>query len=214
MILILVVVLPVAACQVLLSPNVSGQSYWTVTLTTTTNSTTYRTTLTGNESDVPVQSALLGFLAQQAIAHGALIFATLTAAFAFAVGFRKLDGKLRRLAYWLATGALFTLSIYSLLRLFFYSQFSNFVLEYPPEYAASLCTTVSLDSHVHYGGFTWYFSCVQDIVIKRSYFSHQFLSVPAVYFLGGVTRFSLVPSIILGFVIATVFTKLFVQKDL
>jgi hypothetical protein len=83
------------------------------------------------------QSVVLGFVGQQAIAHAAVIFATLTAAFAFATGFKqKKDGPALSL-YVLLLTVLLSGSIYALIRAYYYGVLSNAVLNSGPAVQAN-----------------------------------------------------------------------------
>jgi RsiW-degrading membrane proteinase PrsW (M82 family) len=156
-----------------------------------------------------IQSDLLSFVAQESIAHAGLIFATLTAAFTFAVGFgKRLNGTTQKVAYFLVLSLLFTLSCYAGLRLLFYGQLTNAVLNYPPEYTSMLCTDNSLDPRIHVGGLTWYYFCLRIVTFGGWHFF-----IPLDYF-GGVTIPSLITSVIVGVVLALVFTRLFTATKL
>lgn len=79
------------------------------------------------------QSDLLGFLGQQDIAHAAAIFATFTAAFAFATGFRKkLSVPLGVQTYVIGLTVLFSSATYSAIRLYFYGLLATVVLNHSP----------------------------------------------------------------------------------
>ncbi|MGA3405754.1 MAG: hypothetical protein ABSD49_08500, partial [Candidatus Bathyarchaeia archaeon] len=82
------------------------------------------------------QSYLLSFLGQQAIAHAAEIFATLTAAFAFATGFKHKKTDTGTQLYVLILTVLFTWSIFAFFRAYYYGVFSNTVLHGSPNPSA------------------------------------------------------------------------------
>jgi hypothetical protein len=86
-----------------------------------------------------LQSDILNYLVQESLAHAALIFATLAAAFTFAAGFRrrlatgplKVHDLLRnrfRLIYFVVLSALFFVTIYAFFRFFFYANITSFLL--------------------------------------------------------------------------------------
>ena len=86
-----------------------------------------------------VQADLLSFLAQESLAHAALVFATLAAAFTFTTGMRsrKQNGKTSQ---WTVnelrvmggiTFFLFSVAIYALFRFTFYAALADFALNNP-----------------------------------------------------------------------------------
>ncbi len=85
------------------------------------------------------QSDVLGFVGQQAIAHAAEIFATLTAAFTFATGFKNVKSRTGTWLYVLFLTVLLTGGIYAFLRAYYYGVLSNAVFnQEPPGNIASL----------------------------------------------------------------------------
>ena len=75
------------------------------------------------------QTDLLNFAAQQAIAHAALIFATLTATFTFASGFKpKANSRKAKTFYVILLALLMSGAVYAGFRLYFYGQISGTVL--------------------------------------------------------------------------------------
>ena len=77
------------------------------------------------------QATLLSYLAQEALAHAALIFATLAAAFTFATGFKKTLSKHQRVPLYVYGGILFVLflvAVYALLRFILYAGLTEFLL--------------------------------------------------------------------------------------
>lgn len=87
-----------------------------------------------NVGILDIKSDILSFVAQQAIAHGAIIFATLTAAFTFAVGFKD---KLQNAKWWVIELyftfllGLFFVTCYAVIRLYIYGKYMNLVLNPP-----------------------------------------------------------------------------------
>lgn len=82
------------------------------------------------EAPIDVQASLLSYVGQQAIAHAATIFATLTAAFAFAAVQKKLGGS-RTTFFVLILSILLAGAIYAGLRLYYYGLLSGVVLGLP-----------------------------------------------------------------------------------
>ena len=79
-----------------------------------------------------VQASLLSFVGQQAIAHAAAIFATLTAAFTFATVQKKLDGDRTAFCVFILS-ILLAGSIYAGLRLYYYGLLSGIIQGYHGE---------------------------------------------------------------------------------
>jgi len=81
------------------------------------------------------QSDMLSFVGQEAIAHAAGIFATLTAAFTFATGFKKFAVEKRhkqgRTVYILSLSFLLFLSVYLGIRLISYGALAATVAKLP-----------------------------------------------------------------------------------
>ncbi len=79
-----------------------------------------------------LQTDLLNYVVQEALAHAALIFATLAAAFAFATGFQNSmkngNRKLSLYVYGAVLSLLFLVAIYAFLRFAFYANLANFLL--------------------------------------------------------------------------------------
>jgi hypothetical protein len=80
------------------------------------------------DAGTDIQASLLSFVGQQAIAHAATIFATLTAAFTFAVVQRKPVVGNRRTFCVLILSLLLAGGIYAGLRLYYYGVLSGIVL--------------------------------------------------------------------------------------
>lgn len=114
--------------------------------TTSTNSLSGNQTSTQTNQMMPIatsQSVVLGFVGQQAIAHAAVIFATLTAAFAFATGFKQKKSRRAMWLYVLLLALLLSGSIYALIRGYYYGELSNTVLNGPASQDQQLCTQVN-----------------------------------------------------------------------
>jgi hypothetical protein len=82
------------------------------------------------------QSIVLGFVGQEAIAHGAIIFATLAAAFTFATGFKitaRTHTRGRVSLYVVLLTILLSGAIYAFLRMFYYGQLSTATLTLCPQ---------------------------------------------------------------------------------
>ena len=81
-----------------------------------------------------LQADILNYLVQEALAHAALIFATLAAAFAFATGFQKKlkkgtnNRELSLYVYGAVLSLLFLVAIYAFLRFAFYANLADFLL--------------------------------------------------------------------------------------
>lgn len=114
----------VAVISFLGSSIVIGQSLTVSQMNSSTSTTTDISTY---------QSYLLSFLGQQAIAHAAEIFATLTAAFAFATGFKHKKTVTGTQLYVLVLTVLFTWSIYAFFRAYYYGVLSSVVLNGSPK---------------------------------------------------------------------------------
>jgi hypothetical protein len=119
-IVLLVVVIGIYASGISQPTTATGVSP-TVTVTTTVTSAVDNST---------IQSYVLSFVGQEAIAHAAAIFATLGAAFTFAAGFRKNPGNIALYVFILSF--LFGTALYVILRLIFYGLLSALVLQNPP----------------------------------------------------------------------------------
>lgn len=79
------------------------------------------------------QSDMLSFVGQEAIAHAAGIFATLTAAFAFATGFKeKIRQEQDRTVFILCLSFLLALTVYLAIRMYSYGALSATVATLPP----------------------------------------------------------------------------------
>lgn len=78
----------------------------------------------------PFQSYVLAFVGQEAIAHAAEIFATLTAAYTFATGFKKITSSTGFWLYVLFLTVFLTGGVYAFLRVYYYGLLSNVVLNF------------------------------------------------------------------------------------
>ena len=79
-----------------------------------------------------IQTDLLAYAGQQAIAHAVLIFAILTAAFTFATGFKdKIRKKSASILYFIILAPLIFGSFWATVRLYFYGQMVQIVLNTP-----------------------------------------------------------------------------------
>lgn len=86
-----------------------------------------------------LQTDLLNYAVQESLAHAALIFATLAAAFTFATGYPKTRPSSRKhwtsneiRVYGMILFSLFLVSIYALFRFAFYAAITNSLLTYAP----------------------------------------------------------------------------------
>lgn len=140
--LVLLVILPLVTIPPLSIPMSLAHSYSARTMQETTHydTTTTTTTTTNITSAVrfDVQANLLNFLAQESVAHAALVFATLSAAFAFAsvrsnaAGVRKRKWSSREMqVFGVVTFLLILVAIYALFRFMFYAALSDYALNHP-----------------------------------------------------------------------------------
>jgi hypothetical protein len=83
-------------------------------------------------SPFDIQSDILNYLVQESLAHAALIFATLAAAFAFATGFRprivSWKRKLHCSFYFVVLFVLFIVAVYAFFRFVYYAQLTSYLL--------------------------------------------------------------------------------------
>jgi hypothetical protein len=117
--------------------SVGTQSSATVTLVRTMafNATT------ANISNL--QSIALAYVGQESIAHAALIFATLTAAFTFAAGYKGVERYEGVLLYVLILTVLLSSGFYSFLRVTYWATLSNQILTTGPSiFSSSTCASV------------------------------------------------------------------------
>lgn len=142
LILVLLAILPLVTIPPLSIPMTLAQSHSARTLQETTHydTTTTSTSTTNMTSSMTfdVQANLLNFLAQESVAHAALVFATLSAAFAFAsvrsnaAGIRKRKWSSKEMqVFGVVTFLLFLVAIYALFRFLFYSALSDYALNHP-----------------------------------------------------------------------------------
>ena len=94
----------------------------------------------GGMVTLDIQADLLNFLAQESLAHAALVFATLAAAFTFASGFRRSAkegagasswGNNEMIVYGAILFSLFLVAIYALFRFSFYAALADYALNHP-----------------------------------------------------------------------------------
>ena len=140
----------------------------TTAITTTTTSNLTSTERPSAAENVTIQSDLLSFIGQQAIAHAGVTFATLTAAFGFAAAFKNPRNLTAKWIYVAILGILLGGGIYAGLRLFFYGQMWGFILKYPPEYAFQTSYCIQ-PGHIYLAqisktGITAYWECMIWIV--------------------------------------------------
>ena len=117
-----------------------------------------------------VQTDLLGIMGQEAVAHAALIFASLTAAFAFATGFKKkVDDRLGKLIYVGFLGPLIGIAIYAVFRMYLWGTLLGVVLDNPPALAFTKCLSVKPSVLIPVGSLTLYWYCVNKITGSALY---------------------------------------------
>jgi hypothetical protein len=108
-----------------------------------------------------VQSDLLGIIGQEAVAHAALIFASLTATFAFATGFKKqVKDRAGKVIYVGFLGPLVGIAVYAFFRMYLWGTLLGAVLNNPPDVALTKCKPLP---PLPVGSLSFYWNCVNTI---------------------------------------------------
>jgi hypothetical protein len=140
-----------------------------------------------------VQSDLLGIIGQEAVAHAALIFASLAATFAFATGFmERVNNRWGQVIYVVFLGPLIGIAVYAVFRMYLWGTLLGAVTNNPLELALTKCPNNTPTPHVPVGSLSFYWACVNAITSNTVWI--PFITVR--------TLSTSVFSLVLGFIIS------------